>query len=132
MSDQLMRMAAIGLGGALGAVLRYGMGLACASVWGDRFGHATLLVNVVGCFVLGLLMHEAWVAAEKPVGVWHAAVTVGLLGGLTTFSTFGYQTIRHLDAGEPGLAMANIALNVVLGLAAAAGGLSIARSLWPT
>lgn len=131
MSESLYKVAAIALGGGLGAVTRYSVGLACESLWGARFGHATLLVNVVGCFALGLLMHEAWVAAEKPVGPWHAGLTVGLLGGLTTFSTFGYQTIRHVEAGEPLLALANVALNVVLGLAAAGSGLYLARVWWP-
>lgn len=130
MKDAALQFAAIALGGAAGAVLRHAAGFACAAAWGDRFGHATLLVNVVGCFALGVLMHEAWLAQEKP-GVWHAALTVGLLGGLTTFSTFGYQTVRHLEAGEPLLALANVALNVVLGLAAAAGGLATARQWWP-
>lgn len=129
MSETLYKLAAIALGGGLGAVTRYGVGLACESVWGNRFGHGTLLVNVAGCFVLGLLMHEAWLA--KPVGPWHAGLTVGLLGGLTTFSTFGYQTVRHLDAGEPLLALANVALNVVLGLAAAGLGVWLARVWWP-
>lgn len=132
MQESFYRVAAIALGGGLGAVARYGAGLACESLWGGRFGHATLLVNVVGCFALGLLMHEAWLAtAEKPIGPWHAGVTVGLLGGLTTFSTFGYQTVRHLEAGEPLWALANVALNVVLGLAAAAAGLALGRLVWP-
>lgn len=131
MTDSAYKLAAIALGGGLGAILRYGAGVACASLWGDRFGYATLVVNVIGCFVLGFLMHEAWVLAAKPAGPWHTGLTVGLLGGLTTFSTFGYQTIRHLDAGEPLLALANVALNVVLGLAAAAAGLALARVLWP-
>lgn len=131
MNESIIRVAAIALGGAVGALMRYGLGVVCAAAWGDRFGHGTLLVNVLGCFALGLLMHEVWLTSEKPAGVWHAAVTVGLLGGLTTFSTFGYQTVRHLDAGEPGLALLNVALNVVLGLAAAAAGLATARALWP-
>ncbi|QDT67523.1 Putative fluoride ion transporter CrcB [Planctomycetes bacterium MalM25] len=131
MNDSLARLLAIALGGATGAVLRHGVGVACTAAWGARFAHGTLLVNVVGCFVLGLLMHEVWTPSDKPAGVWHTGLTVGLLGGLTTFSTFGYQTVRHLDAGEPLLAMGNVALNVLLGLAAAAAGVAVARLWWP-
>lgn len=131
MSETLFRVAAIALGGGLGAVTRYSIGLGCEHLWGARFGHATLLVNVVGCFLLGLLMHEAWFASDKSIGHWHAGLTTGLLGGLTTFSTFGYQSVRHFDAGEPLLALANVALNVVLGLAAAGLGLVLARAWWP-
>lgn len=131
MSEALYKVIAIALGGGIGAVTRFGVGMACESLWGSRFAHGTLVVNTVGCFALGLLMHEAWLAIDKPVGPWHAGVTVGLLGGLTTFSTFGYQSIRHLEAGEPALALVNVALNVVLGLAAAAFGLALARALWP-
>ncbi|TWT95257.1 camphor resistance protein CrcB [Botrimarina colliarenosi] len=131
MSESWIRLAAIAAGGALGATMRYGVGVVCAGLWGDKFGVATLLVNVTGCFVLGLLMHDAWAPISRGGGAWHAAATVGLLGGLTTFSTFGYQTIRHLDAGEPLLAVANVGLNVTLGLVAAAAGLALSRQWWP-
>ncbi len=130
MSESLVRLLAIALGGALGATARYGVGLACAAAWGARFAYGTLLVNVVGCFLLGLLMHEAWLPADRGAMHWHAGVSVGLLGGLTTFSTFGYQTIRHVEAGEPLLAIGNIALNVTLGLLAAGAGLIVSRTLW--
>ena len=131
MNESFARLVAVAIGGAGGAVTRYGVGVLLARIGDGRFGHATLVVNVVGCFALGVLMHEVWAAPGKAASVWHTGVTVGLLGGLTTFSTFGYQTIRHVDAGEPLLALANVALNVVLGLAAAAVGLGIARTVWP-
>lgn len=132
MNESVVRLLAIATGGALGAVTRYGVGVACAAAWGSRFAYGTLLVNVVGCFVLGVCMHEAWLAPDRSASHWHAGLTVGLLGGLTTFSTFGYQTIRHVDAGEPLLAILNVGLNVTLGLLAAVAGLLLARVLWPT
>ena len=129
MIETAYRFAAIGIGGALGAMTRYGVGLACARVWGDRFGYGTLLVNVVGCFVLGILMHEAWATGERLSPHTHVGLTVGLLGGLTTFSTFGYQTVRHFESGEPWLMLLNVLTNVVLGLLAAAAGLALAKAL---
>lgn len=131
MSESMLRLLAIALGGAAGAVTRYGVGVACAAAWGARFAYGTLIVNVVGCFLLGLLMHEAWLPADKGSVHWHTGVSVGLLGGLTTFSTFGYQTIRHVEAGEPLLAIGNVGLNVTLGLIAAGAGLMVSRALWP-
>ncbi len=129
MIEMAYRFAAIGLGGALGAMTRYGVGLACVRAWGDRFGYGTLLVNAVGCFILGILMHEAWAVGDRLSPHAHAGLTIGLLGGLTTFSTFGYQTVRHMELGEPWLAMFNVAVNVVLGLIAAAAGLALTRTL---
>lgn len=131
MNDAWIRVAAIAIGGAVGSVARYAVGVWCVALWGERFPLATLLVNVAGCFVLGLLMHEAWAPATRTASVWHAAVTVGMLGGLTTFSTFGYQTVRHFDVGEPLLALANVALNMALGLTAAGAGLYLSRLWWP-
>ncbi len=135
MSEMLTRLFAIGLGGAMGAMSRYGVGVLCERAWGDRYAIGTLLVNSVGCFLLGFLMHEVWLATSgddrttQAVPIWHSGLAVGLLGGLTTFSTFGYQTIRHLEAGEFGIAMLNVGANVLLGLAAAALGLATARFL---
>lgn len=120
---------AIAIGGACGAMSRYGVGLVCEQHLGSRFGFGTLLVNVVGCFLLGLLMHLGIALPERWPHLSHPGLTVGLLGGLTTFSTFGYQTIRHLEAGELRLALINIAANVVLGCLAAALGLWTARWL---
>lgn len=131
MNELAVRVIAIAAGGAIGAVARYGVGAGCVALWGPRFGYGTLLVNVVGCFLLGLLMHEGLVAAERDAPAWHVGLTVGLLGGLTTFSTFGYQTVRHVADGEALLALANVGLNVVVGLVAAAGGVWLAQALWP-
>lgn len=129
MSDTAARLVAIAAGGALGALARYGVGVACARVWGERFAYGTLLVNVAGCFALGLLMHEAWLTSQRLTPHAHAGLAVGLLGGLTTFSTFGYQTVRHVEAGEVGLAVLNIAANVFVGLLAAMLGVYAARLL---
>lgn len=128
-NETLLKLGSIAAGGALGAVARHTIGLACTAFFGTRFGYGTLVVNVLGCFAIGLLMHESWTPPPGRAALAHSGITVGLLGGLTTFSTFGYQTVRHLEAGEPGLALTNVALNLVLGLAAAAAGLWVARSM---
>lgn len=125
----MIKFIAIAVGGALGALARYGVGELCAQSFGSRFGYGTLLVNAVGCFILGVLMHEALANGQRLSPHVHSGLTVGLLGGLTTFSTFGYQTVRHVELGEPGLALVNVMANVVIGLAAAAAGVVLAKAL---
>lgn len=123
---------AIALGGAVGAVTRYWVGEACRVGIDDRFGYGTLLVNVVGCFLLGLLAHGGFASALRSPWLSHPGLTAGLLGGLTTFSTFGYQTVGHIERGEWRLAAINVLANVAVGIAAAGGGLLVSKSLGTT
>ncbi|MEM6654481.1 MAG: CrcB family protein [Planctomycetota bacterium] len=118
---------AIALGGAVGAVGRYLVGLASRAWLGDQFAYGTLIVNVAGCFALGLLMHGGLVAAARLPILAHPGVTVGFLGALTTFSTFGYETVRLAEQGQWPLALVNIAANVLLGCGAAAAGIAASR-----
>jgi fluoride exporter len=103
----------VGIGGALGSMSRYGIGIAFA---GSSFPYATLLVNVVGCFAIGLALPSLErVPLLSPE--MRLLLVAGFLGGFTTFSAFGYETsvlIRYNGS----LAATNIAANVVLGLAA--------------
>jgi CrcB protein len=104
-------------GGALGSVLRY-----LVAGWGQRltpgvFPLGTLLVNVTGCLLigyLGTLFAGPAVVREE----YRLALLIGLLGGFTTFSTFGYETWALLSDREWGLAGANVLLSNVLGLSA--------------
>ena len=111
----------VGLGGALGAMTRYGIGLVLPS---GGFPYATLLVNVIGCFCVGLVMPTPTRAETLPPEL-RLLVVVGFLGGFTTFSAFGSETAALLRSGG-GPAMVNIAANVVLGLAAVMLGRTIA------
>lgn len=120
---------AIALGGALGALSRYGVNLACARWLGDHFAFGTLVVNVLGCFLLGLLVPLGSADIPRWNGVTHSGLTVGFLGALTTFSTFGFETTRHFENTQHSLAMLNVGANLVLGLAAVYTGLLLGRWL---
>lgn len=115
---------AIFIGGGLGAVARWGIGRLLPAT---TLPWSTLVVNVLGCFVLGLLV-PVLTAREGISPAMRAGLTTGVLGGLTTFSTFGVETVRAWQTA-PQMGLANLALNVVLGLSAAALGLLVGGRL---
>jgi CrcB protein len=125
-------------GGALGALARYGAGLAAAHWLGKSFPWGTLSVNVLGCLVMGIVLeviadlesHSADTLTSSlrlQLALWHKGVAIGFLGALTTFSTFGGDTLRELQGGQALLALANVTANVVLSLAAVWCGMALAR-----
>lgn len=118
---------AIALGGALGALARHGVNLACARWLGDHFAFGTLAVNVIGCFLLGLMVPLGTADIPRWNAVTHSAATIGFLGALTTFSTFGFETTRHLENTQHGLAAMNVGANLVLGIVAVYAGLLLGR-----
>lgn len=111
----------------MGSVLRYLASLAVQSI-AFPLPLGTLLVNVIGCAVLGFaagLGESRWSASSAS----YSLLTIGLLGGFTTFSTFGHQTLELMRSGNAGSALLNVALNVILGLAAAALGWRLGKLL---
>ena len=114
--------------GAVGAVSRYAVSGAMHVWLGTRFPVGTLTVNVLGCFLLGLLMHLGQATTAVPDAL-KPALSIGLLGALTTFSTFGFETIKLMEDSQFGLAAANVAANVMVGLLAVWLGLVAGRAL---
>ena len=111
---------AVALGGALGAVTRYGASLASAKAFGTAFPWGTLLINVLGSLALGYLaVTMAQRAAPETV---RALWTVGFLGALTTFSTFSMETVALWEAGYTTRALLYVGASVVLGVVGAALG----------
>ena len=107
----------IALGGGLGAVLRWLLaGLIKPPATGPFAGFPVwiFIVNVTGCFLFGLLNGFCTARGEE----WRLAILTGILGGYTTFSTFGWDTYRLLRDGQPGLAVLNAVGSVVAGVLA--------------
>ncbi len=119
-----MTALAVAAAGAVGALLRWRIGVA----FGVRsFPWATLAVNVAGCFVLAVVL--AGPAASRWSPTTTTAVAVGLLGAFTTFSTFGYETFSFLRTDQPGHAAAYVGLSLAGGLGATALGWVVGRTL---
>lgn len=116
----------LALGAALGAPMRYVVDLVVQSRHDSLFPWGTFVVNVVGSLVLGV---AAGATASGVDGEWlRFGVGIGLCGALTTFSTFGYETVRLLEDGSGREAWVNVVASVVVGLAAAAAGFAAAAA----
>jgi fluoride exporter len=105
---------------------------------GRGFPWGTLAVNVAGCFVMGLVMEwilglesqaVARAAIKGQLAFWRQGMAIGFLGGLTTFSSFGADTLREFQSGHTAVGLSNIAANVLLSLLAVWAGMSLMRAL---
>ena len=120
----------IGLGSALGGVARYGCGVLAAALWPLTFPWMTILINILGSFVIGLFATLAGPDGRLLVAtLWRQFVMVGLCGGYTTFSAFSLETVALLRAGRPLAAGANVLLSLALCLIAVWLGHRIAHRL---
>ena len=116
------------LGGAIGASLRYGVNVTSLKLFGANFPWGTMFVNVVGSFVMGLLvalMAQAWSTSQD----MRIFLTTGVLGGFTTFSAFSLDFAALWERKEHGLALAYAGGSVVLSLIAIFAGLGLARTV---
>lgn len=115
-------------GGALGSVSRYGASLLAVRIWGTAFPWGTLFVNLVGCFLIGF----AYAMAEREIMLDHHGrlfFITGFLGGLTTFSSYGLESVNAFGSGSLHIAFLNIAANNVLGLLLVFTGIFVAKFL---
>ena len=121
-----MQIVYLGLFGGLGCIARYLVSGWTYQIAGRTLPYGTLAVNLIGTFVLGLLMESAlrssFFTPELRIGI-----TVGFLGGFTTFSTFSYETLRMLEEGNYWGSAATILLNVLGCLVAGGLGIYLAR-----
>ena len=116
----------VALGGAIGSMLRYLTNVGAKQAFGPGYPSGTLIVNIVGSFVMGFLV--VFLARK---GGNHLApfLMTGVLGGFTTFSAFSLDTLTIWERGEPVGAFVYVAASVLLSLAAIVAGLALARSV---
>lgn len=122
-----LTLAAVALGGALGSVARYALGVALRPASSASWPWGTLTVNVAGSLVIGVLF--AWFATRPVSDATRVGLITGVLGGFTTFSAFSIETLELLRAAGPGAAAGYVAVTLVAGLGACALGLWMARTL---
>ena len=115
------------LAGAAGTGTRYLVALWVAQRFGSTFPYGTLIVNLLGCFGIAAVMHAALALSWSPT--FRSAVTIGFIGGLTTYSSFNYETTRLLEEGALGPAALNAVLTVAGSFAAGWLGMLCAREL---
>lgn len=122
----MSRFLVVALGGAVGAIARYGVSLAVAAFWRREFPLATFLINITGCFVLG---YFSTIAAERMAvdPLWRLMIATGFVGAYTTFSTFEYETQRLTASGAALWAAVNVIASVGVGYAAVQLGIILAR-----
>ena len=121
-----MRLLLIAIFGAVGTLARYGLQGLVQVKMNSTYPYGTLLINLTGCFFLGLLvqimLNRMIVSPE-----WRMAITVGFFGGYTTFSTFAWETAKMMEAGEWLRVSSYVAASVIFGVLLSATGIRLAQ-----
>ena len=115
--------------GALGTGARYLLSGWALALLGAGFPYGTLAVNVVGSFLIGLVM-QIGLATSLLSPTLRMTLTTGFIGGFTTYSTFNYETIRYVQDGAWKLAVGNVVITLAACLAAGFAGIALGRSLF--
>jgi len=118
----------IAAGGAVGALMRYGMSNAVYAMLGRSFPYGTLAVNVFGSLLMGFLFVLLIERSTFDV-LWRSAILIGGLGAFTTFSTFSIETLNLIENGSVTLALLNMLLSVALCIIAVWLGVAVARQM---
>jgi len=123
----LLKYIAVGVGGFLGAVARYALGVYIGSRYGVRFPLGTFVINVSGSFLIGLIL--TLLARTTASSYWRYLIPIGFIGAYTTFSTFEYETFRAIQDGQVMTGLLNVGLSLVIGFVAVWAGAFIGRVL---
>lgn len=124
----MMQVLYVGIGGFIGACLRYGLVIYSPLIFGSKLPYGTLIANVVGGILIGLIMKMSATGDLIPPDL-RLFLTTGLLGGFTTFSAFSYETVSLFEDGSYLSGTMNISLNLFLSLAGVVLGKFMAQIL---
>lgn len=128
MRDFLKDFLAISIAAIVGANFRYFLTRLAAKDFGPVFPYGTLIINVVGSFIVGFFV--IWTTERVLIDPrWRLIVVVGFSGSFTTFSSYAYESMAYFEHGQWALMAANILGNNLLCLGAALGGMALARAL---
>ena len=123
----LQLVLAVAIGGAIGSVARYGVGIGSTKLFGLAFPWGTLIINIVGSFLIGAFAESFALRWDAPQAV-RVFLTIGICGGFTTFSTFSLDAYLLMERGELWPAAAYMAGSVVLSIGALVAGLCLMRA----
>jgi fluoride exporter len=121
-----LRILLIAIFGAAGTLARYGLQGIVQVRTGGTFPYGTLLINLTGCFLLGLIGQFTLNRMIIPAD-WRTAIAVGFFGGYTTFSSFGWETAKMLEDSEWIPATTYVAISVLVGLLLSVAGIRLAN-----
>jgi len=118
---------AVGLGSFIGGISRYLVTLFIQNKFLSTFPYGTMFVNILGCFLIGVIYALSDKGNVSPV--WRLFLATGIMGGFTTFSSFSNETISMLRDAEYVPAFSYVAFSIIIGLAATFGGISLIKYL---
>ena len=127
-TSELLKYLFVGLGGGLGSILRFWLGSYIGSKMGTRFPYGTLVINITGSFLIGLVFALLTVRTNWSPN-WRYLIPIGFIGGYTTFSSFEFETLRTIRDGQIGLGLLYVATSVVIGFVAVWGGMIAGRAI---
>jgi fluoride exporter len=119
---------AVAMGGSIGSVARYLVGIGSAKLFGHAFPWGTLIINIAGSFLIGVCVESFALKWDLPQ-FWRVFLTIGICGGFTTFSTFSLDSYLLLDRGELLAGAAYMIASVALSVAALFAGLQLIRAI---
>ena len=123
----IMKAVAVALGGAIGALMRYGCGSAIQALADQGFPYATLVVNLSGAFCIGFVsrLFETYLVSANI----RALIVVGMIGSFTTFSTYVWESVELMNCKQYAPAVTNLAISVLLGLLMVVVGYAVAGTI---
>jgi CrcB protein len=124
----LLKYVMVGIGGCLGSILRFWLGSYIGGKMGTRFPYGTLVINITGSFLIGLVFALLTVRTTWSPN-WRYLIPIGFIGGYTTFSSFEFETLRTIQDGQIGLGLLYVATSVVIGFVAVWGGMIAGRAI---